>query len=214
MKNSFYLQINFLNKNPTENYYDVDLNSESWVIRVTHDNYNQLNEKNVLKIFRRFGRVVDIRLNNSQQVCEVEYKTAKDIQKAIKAITKDKFFGFKLTDGQYDVSKDSQGNHQTLDKKNVCDDAQQPAHFHSNPYLVIINSFTVKITSNKNYSIRDICNLFFETFIPKQLAEAYDYNTQQCFYLASFGSLYQAQFIVKTFNLSIYKIKGVRTSLL
>lgn len=69
------------------------------VLRVTHDQISRVTQKGVLKIFRRFGRVLSLGFDQERQFWSVQYGYTKEAHKASKAVALDKLYGYRFYQG-------------------------------------------------------------------------------------------------------------------
>ena len=163
-------------------------------IKVTHDDVDKLTEKNVRKVFRRFGRIFDLRFNSYEGFWEICYKSEKDVQKALKAIRKNKIFGFKLYEASENAGKEEE---QEMVIPGSC-----KRHENNYPHIGKIKgenkasitlSKTIKLIVRDNkHTIAEICRLIASVHVPIWVAETVDMNEKQKCFLAEFSYCYEA----------------------
>lgn len=185
--------------------YTVNLDSEvenRWLIRVTHKDIQALGDKRISKVFRRFGRIVNLKFDYQSVFWSFEYGAEKNAQKAVYAILQEKLFGYKLclpSDELLIEKNDSKSvkcsgeSIETLSPINI--------QFKNNrDRLKSISNF-LRIDCFDNYmNIEDLCRIVIRIQIPIKIVQTFDLISKRNFFLIEFNYCFEASDVLYSLN--------------
>lgn len=162
-------------------------------VRVTHSDGEAMIKNRVLRVFRRFGRVINMTLDSDINCWTVEYRSVKDAEKAIIAIDDDKLFGYRMyvsTNSEVNADKLARINSDTTirrtDNKKQCAVAQE-----NKPTVNSCEALRI-IFNNPLLSVSAAVRLVSITHCPNKLTRYFNYKTNQCYYVVEYDYSYQA----------------------
>lgn len=167
-------------------------------IKITHDSVHELDSKKVSKLFRRYGRIVNLDFDYEQTFWRITYISPKDVQKVVKAYEKNKLFGYEL----YDHKMNAPAQHNSEESCGI----REIVHYLSGtePQSSNDESVTLRIDVTAGYaSIEEICRMVGKVCTPIELAQGYDTHDDSYFYLAKFVEYEQAAEVLFVLN-SVY----------
>ena len=94
------LQINFFKSKPStgENQCEENVTTSVCTICVTHTDVEAMKGGRVLRIFRRFGRIVSLTFDYERVFWAVTYRSDKEVNKIANAIANDTLYGYQLSE--------------------------------------------------------------------------------------------------------------------
>lgn len=152
-------------------------------IKVTHSDEESLSHNRMLRVFRRFGRVINLVLDEEASCWTIVYRSTKDVEKAVKAVEEGKLFGYRLHGTNNSrTSIDQRG----CGRKNF--EREQPA-FAQRPAI----RAALRVTfNNTQVPLGSVAALVSRTHLPSKLTCFTNHKTSRCYYLVEYDYLYQA----------------------
>ena len=171
------------------------------VIKITHEVEEALLQKRMLRVFRRFGRVMDMSLSAEAKCWTIVYRSTKDVEKAVTAINEGKLFGYRLLGPNYSqTSINQRGRNDKACKQKPPVIAQKPR---ANAALRV--SFR-----NMLMSIGSLAVLVSKIHLPSKITCFTNPKTSKCYYVVEYDYLYQAAEALISFSQLSSEIKGCK----
>jgi len=177
--------------------YKKGVDAEQCSIKVTHSNVHELDSKKISKLFRRYGRLLNLAFDYEKTFWRITYSSPKDVQKVVKASEKDKLFGYELYDYRASTSV-----------LRACDDDESCGTREIVKYLSRTEkqsdqeeSVILRIDVTDGYiGIEEMCKMIAKVYMPIELAQAYDILEDGYFFLAKFVEYEQAGEVLFVLN--------------
>lgn len=164
------------------------------ILYVTHNEIAAVTEKGILRIFRRFGRVLSLKLDQNQKFWSVQYGYPTEAYKARKAVAIDKLYGYKFYQ--------EEGLSTPFSLVTTADEQRDRRPVTSFRGAVIIREFkdleldsqyTIQIVfADDKVQIEAVCRLLTRKHRPLSLSQGYDTQKKQILFIAAFELLSQA----------------------
>lgn len=172
-------------------------------VEITHEDVAQLAEKKVLKAFRRFGRVFNMRFDENRTVWILEYGTIKEVNKVIKVLNNDKLFGYKVYSTPA-LTKNQGLNHETKLKQSTSLNSVVESKDYSTQEArqadkASRSSLRIDLKS-QTYTIESVCLAVARIHKPVQLSFAHDVVGNNNFCIADFKFTYEAGEVLVAMN--------------
>lgn len=152
---------------------------------ITHEDTEAMSRNRVLRVFRRFGRVANMEMDLSTNSWVVEYRSVKDIEKAVKAINENKLFGYTLTNSAVapvNVEKAS-----TLDKAIDFKKSEKRQQAFEEP------KSTLRIEFNSlPFLLNTLVKLVSQKHLPNSLVSYSNPKNGRSYYNIQYDHMYQA----------------------
>lgn len=169
-------------------------NESRWVITVTHNDIQALDEKQISRVFKQFGRVLNLQFNYQAVSWSVQYESENDAKEAVYAIQKKKLFGYQLC-----FPPDELFKYSTSKRAHKCCRTSTKSFNHTNnKYMAkmnqqnyIFNILRVDLYKNR-MNIQDLCKIIARIQVPIKIVQAVDLKFNHYFFLVEFKYCFEA----------------------
>lgn len=167
-------------------------------IKITHTDMESLKGGRVLRIFRRFGRIVNLNFDYDQTFWLIEYRSDKEVIKITNAILNDTLYGYQLF-GENGQNKTS-GSLPTTNQLSASDDKFEDD---STTHLQIF-------FARDFVSIEEASLLMARTHIPNFVYQCIEPDTGKPYFVAQFKKSEQVADVIKALRNTPYELLRCR----
>lgn len=164
---------------------DAENISESYNVRVSHKSSSEMDERKISKVFRRFGKIIKLILNDSKIFCTISYGSQKDLVKVIKTAEKGKLFGYELYNKTEDFISEKINSDSLTYPLNLEESIRNDC-LTNNQQQTSCNNVTLILRSKQNqkhFSLERLCLMVSQIHSQLSVVEGIDKKTNTTFIL-------------------------------
>lgn len=173
------------------------------IIKITHDDITALGNKKVLRIFRRFGRILNLAFDYERSHWWIEYRSNREAEKVTGAIERNDLYGYQVYKDEEEPDEKEEKVETVLDSE-----TKQPQVFDENlvqqvekvssPSYLPVWAFLQVSYQEKKVPKDYLSKLIAATHLPLQLIQGFNPNTHLDVLRATFNFIFEAAEVLES----------------
>lgn len=152
------------------------------IAKITHHDATALKQNKVIRIFRRFGRIVDIAFDRQRIFWAIEYRSDREVSKVINAVVSDKLYGYAIIE-----TEQKQSEAPCINKSMA-----KPISSESNGSTALSAGCILVYLTDKYIEIEELCFFVSRVFIPLTIRQCLEPKTHNRCFAVEFEFVFQA----------------------